>query len=723
MRVRRPTLSSLRSSWAYHTSTVAAWWKASLWNRLILLAVCVYGTVFSILTILRIYALSAFAWDLGIYNQAMYDTISGRFFYLPGVPGGPAVSLFGYHFSPILLLLLVPYSLFPSPVSLVVIQSWGVASAALPIYLLSQNLLHSDRFSFAIGLVFLLDPATQGINWYDFHPQAFLLLTVGGALYFMETRRWTASLASTVLALSTQETVSILVAVVGLGAVVSEWWDVRTVGRAWDRVRLRFLTVMLALAAVWYVVAQATLNSQNPYSVPAPAGFGSWAVLGASSVVDIPLTAILHPTNALAALATDADLKIWFLIILFAPVQFLTFRSPRSVFYCLPWLIVALLSNDPAFYQVGDQYPSFVLPFVFYGAILGLARPWSPLAVLRRMVSRPVHVASGVSGSEQYTRSLVAVTVVLLIVVSPLGPWALGSATTGSFPVVGPHEHAVLDLVALVPPSASVLTQDNLFPLLSSRIDAHFVPLNVMFTPGSSFNQTMDSWTTTVDYILLDLQTNFVEGALLLSWPNVSAHYSIVGAADGALLLERGSHGISFFEPMVRTFDHNGVVPVNASLVADAAAEDGYALLHANLTTSHFWYGPFLALPPGVYTVTYRLKVDRQSIGNLLGLPVILHPVVLNASTIDYPSYGKQVFFEVDQLATQVFVNATSIQGASVPVIGSYFDVSTDFTVTTLGVYELPGLGAAGSVRLWFDDLTVVQRMPSLTGTLPVKWS
>ncbi len=694
-----------------------------MWDRLLILAICTYGVVFSVLTVLRIYALSAFAWDLGIYNQAMYTTLTGRFLYLPGVPGGPAVSLFGYHFSPILLLLLVPYAMFPSPVTLVVIQSWGVGLAALPVYLLSQKLIRSDRFSFAVALVFLLHPATQGVTWYDFHPQAFLPLTVGFTLYFMETRRWAAAFVAAVLALSTQETASVIVAVIGFGALLSEWWGVWNTGRPWNRERLRFASVALGLAAIWYVVAAAVLTASNPNSVPAPSGFGSWAVLGASSIVDIPLATILNPLRALAALSTDASLKVWFLIVLFAPVQFLTLRSPRSLVYCLPWLIVALLSNDPTFYQVGNQYPSYVLPFVFYGAIVGIGQPWSPVQALRRLLHRPIHSPVQARSPELYTRSLVAVTVVLLFAVSPMGPFAIGSATTGSLPIVGPHERAVLDLVALVPPSASVLTQDNLFPLISSRVDAHFVPLNVMFTSGTSFNRTMDEWTASEDFVLLDLETNFIQASLLLSWRNVSVNYSVVGAADGALLLERGSHPIQVFVPMIRSFDHSGVVPVDASLVVDANALSGYALLHANLTTSHFWYGPFLTLPPGRYQVTYRLKVDRPSVGELLALPVILHPVVLSASTVEYPGYGNQVFVETLQNSSQVFLNTSVLQGSTAAGVDSYFDLSTNFTVTTLGTFEFPGLSASGSVRLWFDSVSIVQEEPALTGTIPVEWT
>ncbi len=154
----------------------AAWLRTSVWTRSILVATTVYGVVFSILTALRVYALDAQAYDLGIYHQSMYTTVFNQrfFFNTIDLPSNPSGSVFGVHFSPILLLLLIPYALVPSPLTLTVLQTWAIALAALPLYALGRRVLHSERIAFVLGVVYLLHPATQGVNWYDFHPEAFL---------------------------------------------------------------------------------------------------------------------------------------------------------------------------------------------------------------------------------------------------------------------------------------------------------------------------------------------------------------------------------------------------------------------------------------------------------------------------------------------------------------------------------------------------------------------
>ncbi len=722
--VRRPTLSSLRSTWTYHRRAFQGWWRASLWNRLLVLAILVYGIVFSVLTSLRILALSAFALDLGLYNQAMYTTVAyGRFFFVSGLPPTEGGSFFGGHFSPILLLVLLPYSLVPSPFTLVVLQTWVIALGAVPVYRLGQFLIKSDFMAFGFVLVFLLDPAIQGVNWFDFHVEGFLLLTLPAMLYFYERKNWKWFITFAILTLATMETAAILVVVVALVALVSEAWHWRMDGGILDRRKVVTLASVACFSAVWLFVAGMIVHEVNPGGTYFASGSSTWSILGASTALSIPGQVLLHPGLALSAVAYDAPLKIWYLIVLFAPVGLLTFRSPRAVLFCVPWLASSLLSNSQGLYLIGNQYPAYVLPFIFYGGIVGLGQPWSPLPAIRQLIRWPGRSTPKPISTESYARTLVALTLILLIVASPLGPWGIGSDDVGRGPVVSAHQRAVLDLYGLIPADASVLTQNNLYPLLSSRLNVHFVPLNVEFPPGSSFNATMNLWVSSMDFILVDYVSSFVEAAVVLSWPNVSTSYSVVAAADGALLLQRGIHALGLYQPLVLSYDYRTVVLVNGSVVADPDASSGLALVHSNTSTSHFWYGPFSALPPGDYTVTYRIKVDRPAAWVILSLPVLLHPVNLLAQVVGAQDSSSQVFFELQQLTNQVVLNATEVQGAAIPIVGQYFTVTTNFTVQTLGAYELPGLSASGGVTLWFDNLTIAQRTPSIRESVPVLWS
>lgn len=710
--------------WRATAGRTVAWWRASVWNRAVLVLILVYGIGFSVLTCLRVLALSAYAFDLGLYNQAMYTTVTGHGIFDIVGPGRTASqSLFATHFSPFLFLLLVPYALVPSPLTLVVLQTWAIAFAALPVYLLGRHLLRSEGFAFAIALVFLLHPATQGVNWFDFHLEAFLPLTMGTTLYLYERRSWRAFFVAVVVTLSTLEVAAILLLVVALGALAAEAWARGVERRPWDRERLRVLLAVAVLSIAWFALAYVIMSNaavSGGFIETAPS---AWALLGSSSLLGVPGTALMHPDRAFTALAYDAAAKAWYLLVLFLPLQLLTLRSPRATLYCLPWLGPALLSGYRPFYEIGDQYPALVLPFLFYGAIIGLARPFSWPKRLPAFLARLRAVLRWEPSLRGVARAVLATTLVFLVVTSPLGPWALGSYTPPQTWIVTDHDRAVLELLGEIPADASVVTQNELYPLLSGRTGIRMIPVNLRFAAGASFNATLASWLGTADYVLVDLTSGFVEAAVILSSPDVASNYSLVGAADGAILFERGVHPLRHFLPWNRTADYADVVVQNATIVPDAATVSGYALEHPNLTTSHVWFGPFWILPPGRYNVSYRISVDREAFGPLLGLPVVFHPIRIDALTASYPDGGSQTFFTVIQETNQRVLALHSVNGSDVPTPVAYFWVTETFEVRALGVYEFPGHAASGAVVVRFDELVVRQVAASHAAAVSIHWS
>jgi uncharacterized membrane protein len=179
--------------------------------------VIAYTAIFSYLTILRYLSLKASAYDLGNYNQALFTAAKdGRFFYytsdLPANPGG---SIFGAHFAPIFLLLLPVYELLPGVNTLLVVQSFVLSLAAVPLFVLTSHLTNQKRVGFLFAVLYLLSPLVQGINWLDFHPEAFIPLGFLTSIYAMETRRWRLYFAGILLTLSTLEFTGVIVAFYG----------------------------------------------------------------------------------------------------------------------------------------------------------------------------------------------------------------------------------------------------------------------------------------------------------------------------------------------------------------------------------------------------------------------------------------------------------------------------------------------------------------------------
>ncbi|MCS7002126.1 MAG: DUF2079 domain-containing protein, partial [Dehalococcoidia bacterium] len=100
-----------------------------------------YTTVFGALSILRHEALNSNAYDLAIFDQAIWNTSRGRWF---------AVSikledltnpiLLGDHFSPALALLAPVYWVWSDVRALLIVQTLLFAVGAFPIYRLARHL-------------------------------------------------------------------------------------------------------------------------------------------------------------------------------------------------------------------------------------------------------------------------------------------------------------------------------------------------------------------------------------------------------------------------------------------------------------------------------------------------------------------------------------------------------------------------------------------------------
>src|SRR3989442_3816473 len=99
-------------------------------------------------------------------------------------------------------------------------------------------------------------------------------------------------------------------------------------------------------------------------------------------------------------------------------------------------MAAALLSTNPPFYSIGDQYPAFVLQFIFYGAMMGIARPWRIPARIRSLVRVTFTRAMSPPGRSRLTLPLVATIIAFLVVLSPFGPLGVGVDHVAGLPAI-----------------------------------------------------------------------------------------------------------------------------------------------------------------------------------------------------------------------------------------------------------------------------------------------
>lgn len=482
-------------------------------------AVAVYIVVFCRLTFGLYDRYQMMAFDLGIFDQAAWLISWGQTPFVT-VRG---IHLLGDHFSALLYLLAPLYRLWDSPKILLLTQTAALALGALPVYGLARRKTGSAPAALMFGLAYLLYPAMQWSNTYEFHPDTFATPLLLAAFYFLDARRWVWYFAALGPAALTKETAGVSIALVGLYALLLN----RRVGGA---------TVVLGAASV--VVALATVRYFNGGSPsPYPLLYAHWGATPPAVAGFL----LRHPLAAWDALNVAPHRE--YLLQLLAPLLFLPLLAPEILVLAVPLLLANFLSSDPFMHGIEEHYTASITPFLFAASITGAGR------LCRR--GGPFVVA--------------ALTVNLAL-------WAFGGTLWGPlarepqtiYPVLSADAVREADrILSAIPPHASVSAQMALGPHLSHRAAIHTYPNpfsrnawggsrhaleEIKSISGAVLDPSLDARIAAapVEYVALCPQTSpfplssadFVRCTTALLQ---SRAYGLVAVGTGTALLHRGA--------------------------------------------------------------------------------------------------------------------------------------------------------------------------------------
>ncbi|MEM3700441.1 MAG: DUF2079 domain-containing protein, partial [Candidatus Bathyarchaeia archaeon] len=333
--------------------------------------IIIYGIIFSNLTILRYYAFKTRAWDLGIFTQSLWTTLyADRFFYHTcEIFVNPSGSFFGVHFSPILFLILPFYRVYTAPETLLVLQSFVIALAALPIYKLAKDYNRSKLAGLTFAFAYLMYPAIQWVNWYDFHVQAFLPLFFTFAIYYATKENWGKYFLFLIFSLMCEEHVAFITFFIGLYIA---WKYRRNIILAVKKkkfsreIKVTLLTMVISVVWYWFTLWQRdTFFPINPIAASEFFGAANFTILGAGDPLEIPLMIILRPLNAIHALIYNGHMKLLFIFLTFSPLSFYSFKRISALIPTIPWFVFSLMSQTTVHYILGNQYPAYITAFIF----------------------------------------------------------------------------------------------------------------------------------------------------------------------------------------------------------------------------------------------------------------------------------------------------------------------------------------------------------------------
>lgn len=402
------------------------------------------GTTFLIVSALLNHRGLGTGYDLGIYDQTIWNLAHGRIWMTTLV-----YETNGYydHFEPILALIVPLYWLWPDVRVLLIVQALALALGSLPIYLYARRRFQSWEFGHALAPViaaaYLAYPALHNANLNDFHEVSLLPPLLGFALYGLLTGRRRLLWVFLALCLMVKEDFSVTFLMFGL--YISAF---RPAGfRRRDGARVA------AAAVIWMLLVLYVLYPAATRGMPYPFVARRYPWLGDSpeSAVTVLLT---RPWIMLPYLTQTP--KLLFVLRLMGPLLFLPLLGWPVILLAVPVLVYLMLSNYEPQWSVQSYYNPPLLPTLFFGLIVALER-------LRSWLSRPRLAA----GLQVGMAGLIVAGVGVSYGLDAPGP---GSRrfTPERFSVT-PRVEAAQRLLARIPPTASVSAIWPLVPHLSQR--------------------------------------------------------------------------------------------------------------------------------------------------------------------------------------------------------------------------------------------------------------
>ena len=415
---------------SYLLNTFQAIAKSNERNLVIFSAFTLF-IVFASLSLARHFALSSSSWDLGIFDQAIWNAANGNML-VSSLKGN--INLLGDHFEPVLFVFVPLYKVFSSAAVLLISQSLILSLAVFPLYLIAKDKLSSRPLVLAFIASFMLSRPLRGVVLSDFHPECFILLFSFWAYYFLIKKKNGLLLVSVLFMLACKEDVAFLVSALGLYMATFE--------------KRRDLGVLLLVTGIvaWILETKFFIPAFNPARV-----YPYMDRLPFGTTYADNLKAVIHNPALLAKIFMN-NAKISYCLKFLGPLAFLPLLSPRHYILIAVPLLRNILPIDPNFsghYDITSHYTAAVIPFVYIAAIYGAAN----LAASLKQARAPLWIA-------------------VFILLTSLFYYGKTDAHKFRRFVTSIKENHTLEKIAYlkqIPADASVSTNFNLVPHLSER--------------------------------------------------------------------------------------------------------------------------------------------------------------------------------------------------------------------------------------------------------------
>jgi uncharacterized membrane protein len=461
-------------------------------------------------TILNHYRLKTASWDLAIFDNLMWNLIRGKWF-----AASPDLGRTGSHIqfhANFLFYLYAPiYALYQHAETLLVLQAVLVSATAVPIYLIAKNRLGSSWVGVIFAYLYLIHAPMHGPVFYDFHDLTLAPFWIAWTVYFYDVERKGWLLFFWICSLLVREDTS---------AVLAAGCMYHLVGGK----RVRWAILGGIVSAIYFVTVKFFIMPLH--RTWSEANSFTWIFVGLippgeSGFAGVLRTMISNPIFTFNSLL-EQD-KLTYIIKMMGPVLLLPFRNSRTWILFIPPAMFTLLSSGyKPMYQTFFQYTSNYTGYIFFASAVTLGW-WREVDA--RFGLRSVRVPA----------ALVAMLVTATIYSYSHGAIFQHNNFVGGFRQVGfevsrddeRNHRDLYDLIAQIPPSASVAATETEAPHVSNR--------RFCFTLRFAYEDA--------DYLLMTIDEARSEPTShqVIATAIATGHYGFVQRRGNFLLWKRGA--------------------------------------------------------------------------------------------------------------------------------------------------------------------------------------
>lgn len=320
------------------------------------------------LAILSHYSLETNAYDLSVFDYALWSTLHGKLGFVPFF----GHSLAAHHFMPTLLLLLPIYILFPSPVTLIAIQLLAFVGATFLLYQISRSELPRPMVT-ALILAFLFSTRSYSATVSFFYIESLEPLLVFALVLAWNKRRWWRYTVYLILLLGCKEDMALYTSIFGFVSLLDP--EMRRAG-LWT----------IVASSLWFVLAVGVFvpEARGNDGLPRTNPFIEARYADAEGDVS--------PMLLVRRLVTIRSIgKLFNLTVI---VIFVCWASPRWLVIASPGILLDLAAKPEMSSGFSGHYLWPILPWVFLAAVAGAMRIHSRWPSRIRMVAASMIVVT-----------------------------------------------------------------------------------------------------------------------------------------------------------------------------------------------------------------------------------------------------------------------------------------------------------------------------------------